>query len=436
MPRQKSTHVDDPGAVGERLRTAREAAGLSQRQLAFPGCSPAYISRIEAGDRIPSLQLLRELGRRLGVSEDYLATGSDVRPVTFAVLEAEVALRLDDLERARTLYRELLDSSLSTAERSQVEEGLGHLALREGEPREAIAHFERALVTSDTQEWERPALAESLGRAYALVGELDPCIAIFERCLVAFERLGDRIQSIRFGCLLGYALSDSGEFTRAEEVVGRALVEGRQSFDPYTRARVYWAQAKLRGDQGDVHAASRYAYQALAALELTEDLHYTGIAHQLVARIELERGRADEALSHLAEGWPLIERSGTPIEQAQFRVEEARALVRLGDKEQAGAIALEVSGLLRDAEPADAGRVYAVLAEVTIDLGDAEKAREQYELAAELLERKAPNRDLVDVYAKLAELLEAKGEADEAYGYMKKAIGMQQALTSTAPRPV
>jgi tetratricopeptide (TPR) repeat protein len=218
--------------------------------------------------------------------------------------------------------------------------------------------------------------------------------------------------------------------------VGRALVEGRQSFDPYTRARVYWAQAKLRGDQGDVHGASRYAYQALAALELTEDLHYTGIAHQLVARIELERGRAEEALSHLAEGWPLLERSGTPIEQAQFRVEEARALVRLGDKEQAASIALEVSGLLRDAEPADAGRVYAVLAEVTIDLGDAEKARELYELAAELLERKAPNRDLVDVYAKLAELLEAKGEADEAYTYMKKAIGMQQALTSTAPRPV
>ena len=56
---------------------ARERAGLSQRQLSFPGCSPAYISRIEAGDRIPSLQLLRKMGQRLGVSEDYLATGKE-----------------------------------------------------------------------------------------------------------------------------------------------------------------------------------------------------------------------------------------------------------------------------------------------------------------------------------------------------------------------
>ena len=97
MPRQKSTHVDDPRAVGERLKQARVAAGLSQRQLAFSGCSPAYISRIEAGDRIPSLQLLRELGRRLGVSEDFLATGEEPHHQHFASLEAEIALRLDDV---------------------------------------------------------------------------------------------------------------------------------------------------------------------------------------------------------------------------------------------------------------------------------------------------------------------------------------------------
>ena len=71
MTRQKSTHVDHPVAAGRRLKEARERAGLSQRRLAFPGCSAAYISRIESGDRIASLQVLRELARRLDVSEDY-----------------------------------------------------------------------------------------------------------------------------------------------------------------------------------------------------------------------------------------------------------------------------------------------------------------------------------------------------------------------------
>ena len=101
MPRQKSTHVDSPAAVGERLKAARERVGLSQRQLSFPGCSPAYISRIESGDRIPSLQLLRELGRRLNVTEDFLATGADGPFEHSALLtEAEVLLRLNELEAA------------------------------------------------------------------------------------------------------------------------------------------------------------------------------------------------------------------------------------------------------------------------------------------------------------------------------------------------
>jgi tetratricopeptide (TPR) repeat protein len=435
MPRQKSRHVDDPAAVGERLKAAREAAGLSQRQLAFPGCSPAYISRIEAGDRIPSLQLLRELGRRLRVTEDYLATGRDARFEAFSLLEAEIALRLDDVSRAAELYREALASAASPAERSHAEEGLGHLALRQGEPREAIALFERALVSSGLEECERPGLAESLGRAYALVGEFEPCVAIFERCLAAAERTGDSIQAIRFACLLGYALSDAGDFARAEEVVGPALAAGRDSFDPYMRARVYWSKAKLRVDQGDAEGASRYAYQALAALELTEDLHYTGLAHQLVAHIELERGKAEEALAHLEEGWPLLERSGTPIEQAQFKVEEVRALARLGQRERAEELAMEIAHLLVDADATDTGRVYAVLAEVARDLGDEPQARERYERAVEFLERNAPNKYLVDVYARLADVLEAEGRADDAYAYMKKAVGMQQTVAGAAARP-
>jgi transcriptional regulator with XRE-family HTH domain len=92
------------------LKDARARAGLSQRQLSFPGCSPAYISRIEAGDRIPSLQLLREMGRCLGVSEDYLATGRE-RALVEAdeLVAAEVAMRLDDRETAQRLFAEALE---------------------------------------------------------------------------------------------------------------------------------------------------------------------------------------------------------------------------------------------------------------------------------------------------------------------------------------
>jgi transcriptional regulator with XRE-family HTH domain len=91
--RARTPHYDDPARVGARLHEAREAAGLSQRDLAFPGCSAAYISRIERGERVPSLQVLRELARRVHVSEQALAFGREP-------LDDTVAERIRGVEAA------------------------------------------------------------------------------------------------------------------------------------------------------------------------------------------------------------------------------------------------------------------------------------------------------------------------------------------------
>ena len=91
--RARTPHYDDPTAVGARVRDARLAAHLSQRELSFPGCSSAYISRIERGERIPSLQVMREIARRAGVSEQVLAFGVDV-------IDAGVSERIRAVEAA------------------------------------------------------------------------------------------------------------------------------------------------------------------------------------------------------------------------------------------------------------------------------------------------------------------------------------------------
>ncbi len=61
--------------VGQRVKALRLERGLSQRDLAAPGMSYAYLSRIEAGERTPSLSALIELADRLETSALYLATG-------------------------------------------------------------------------------------------------------------------------------------------------------------------------------------------------------------------------------------------------------------------------------------------------------------------------------------------------------------------------
>src|SRR5476649_2294020 len=118
-PRQKLSYVDDAISVGRRLRAAREQAGISQRALSFPGCTAAYISRIENGERIPSLQLLREFAARLGVGEQYLAYGRDDVPTAQnSPTEARVAIRMGDLETARELANAGLDGARSDVEQA------------------------------------------------------------------------------------------------------------------------------------------------------------------------------------------------------------------------------------------------------------------------------------------------------------------------------
>src|SRR6478672_2997403 len=99
-PEPVTTRADDPAAVetiGVRLKRLRHERGLSQRELSGPGVSYAYISRIEAGARTPSVKALRMLARKLGVTVEYLETGRDLRDSDereLRIADAELELRL------------------------------------------------------------------------------------------------------------------------------------------------------------------------------------------------------------------------------------------------------------------------------------------------------------------------------------------------------
>lgn len=115
--RARTPHYDDPAAVGRRLYETRQAAGLTQRELAFPGCSAAYISRIERGERIPSLQVLRELARRIGVGESSLAFGRETLDPLVAerVRDAEAAAASGDAAAAARAYAALARAASKAA---------------------------------------------------------------------------------------------------------------------------------------------------------------------------------------------------------------------------------------------------------------------------------------------------------------------------------
>ena len=429
VKRVRPTYVKDSLALGVRLRDARRRARLTQSDLAFAGCSAGYISRIEAGDRVPSLQILRRLAERLGVSEDFLVSGHEPdRSASSALADAEILLRMGEIVDAAAGYEKALRDATGDEERAAALEGLGHVAVQQAQPREAISYFERSLRLSGGEPSDRPRLAESLGRACATVGDVPRAIALFRTCVERFNRESDVVQYIRFACLLSYALTDTGEFGEAERIVARAIQLGQEVADPYTRSRLYWSQSRVMLEQGKSDVAERYARKALEILRTTEDTYALGHAYQSLANVYLDLGRADDAAQTLRDGWHVIEPAATPLELAHYQIDEARALLACGEKARAAELAYSVIERLGDAMPGDRGRTYLLLAEIIEELGDTGKALELSEFAVKLLEPLGPNRYLISGYRRLAALLKAEGRADDALSILERAVRTQDAV--------
>jgi tetratricopeptide (TPR) repeat protein len=273
---------------------------------------------------------------------------------------------------------------------------------------------------------DSPRIAETLARAYASGGEFGPAIALLDRCVERYERSGDVLQYIRFASLLGYALTDNGDFSRAERVVAGALFRGHDVVDPYARARLYWSQARLLAEQGKPGAAERYARKTLETLRATEDSYAIAHAIETLAHICLELGRSREALELLDEGEPLIRGSASPSELAHYELERARALAALGEREEAAALAMRVAGQLEEVQPVSRGRAYLLLADLFAELEDPARAQELYELAIDYAESQAPSRHLVSAYRGLAEILKARGDRDGALELLERALAIQE----------
>ena len=172
MARRSASHVDSAAQVGGRLREARTERGLRLRDLAFPGCSVGYLSHIERGARIPSLQVLRALADVLDVSEQWLATGAyDERSDHDVLAAAEAALRFDDLDTAGRLYRTTVDRASDDRTLARARAGLGQLAFRLDDAETAMAELEAARELDATL-LEDDGFVDTLGRVHAHLGDV------------------------------------------------------------------------------------------------------------------------------------------------------------------------------------------------------------------------------------------------------------------------
>lgn len=427
MPRRPSNHVDDPIAVGQRLRQAREAAGLTQRELSFEGCTAAYVSRIEAGARVPSLQILHEFAKRLGVTPEYLATGMpEGEDISSELLEAEIALRLGDENRAAELYEAARVDADSSAALARVKLGLGRLALRRDEIAKGIELLEQAVESGELPPGDASAAANALGRGYMMQSRYDEAFAIFDLFLDGARSRGDHFDEVRFSVLLANAYIDHGDYGRAHATLGDVLDVARQTVDPLLRASLYWSQSRAHLSQGEPDRAAEYARLALATLRASEQTLEAARVLQLLAFIENDRGNPQTALELVDEGEPIVAAAGEATTAAMFTIERARALSALGEGEEAAGLLLSILPRLNAAAPKDAARAYSAVADIFRRQGDTVHALELYGLAVD----QAPiaDRHVVAALTAMSEIYEEQGNGDMALDLLKRALAARAGI--------
>ena len=119
------------GASAQRI-PASQHGSVTQRV----GYTAAYISRLEAGERQPSIRVLRKLADELGVDPHYLETGHE-DPLLDALREiADVTVKPRDLEEAvvTNLQKVRIDEEDETEELASLSEAAEALRLTAAAP--------------------------------------------------------------------------------------------------------------------------------------------------------------------------------------------------------------------------------------------------------------------------------------------------------------
>jgi transcriptional regulator with XRE-family HTH domain len=419
--------------VGARLKRLRIERRLSQRDLSSPGVSYAYISRIEAGARTPSVKALRKLAQKLGVSVEYLETGRDIREVDdreLRLADAELQVRLDaDTQAAEQKLSEVFEEARAAGDRvsaSRAAIGLGLAAAYRGNHLDAVERLESALQFERVSPVVRSDVYSTLAQSYAALGAADRAVKILGDCLAEVKSAapGNVTLQVQYASYLSYAYSDAGQHDRAAEVIRDALKLAGDSADGYTRVRLLWGLARVAAIEGRGSEALIHIRRAIALLETTDDTLQLARGYLLSAGIESIEGNIEGTREHLEVARQLLGPSPEAIDRGMILIGRSRVARLEHDADRAVEYARDAIATLGDFNAAELGSACWALAGGLALQRDVQGANDAYRRAVDLLTVHGRRHNAGLASLEWAELLKENGREAEAEPILRRAYDL------------
>ncbi|MEV0555997.1 MULTISPECIES: helix-turn-helix domain-containing protein [unclassified Streptomyces] len=438
---------DDPGIIGRRVQQLRTERGLTQKQLAEPAYTPAYVSTLEAGRVRPSEEALRHIAERLGVAYEELATGRPAHLATglrLRLTDAQRTLATGEAEVAAEQYTALLAEAEShglNAECAAALLGLGECALDTGDLATARLRFEESekRLADAPLPVRVPALR---GRAVShyLAGELRYSCYLLESTLDELNRGGlhdpDALLLLYAAVIAPYM--DMGAHARAAQAAEYALALAPQVADPALLARMHRSVARTMIAEGRIAEADASLGKAAELYRQLQIRTELANCHWMRGYLHAQNGDMERAENELREALAMHSAQRAALYTSQVAVELADVLHRRGKSDEAAALLHDVLGDLSSergaVHSAAAHRLLGIIAE---DTRDTETAEEHYVRALSLLERAGAAGDLADLCRLLGDLLRRTGRIEAALDAYRTGLGHRTApgTTTLGPAP-
>ncbi|MFG3052638.1 tetratricopeptide repeat protein [Kitasatospora sp. NPDC048239] len=441
------TAESEPDGIGRRVQRLRRERRLTQRMLAEPAYTAAYVSTVEAGRVHPSEAALRHLADRLGVTYDELATGRPahlVAELKLALTEAQSALADGDTAEAARRFAAVLDRATQhgiDAVHPAAVLGLGECALEAGRLDEARERFEEAERLLAGEPLPRRAAAIR-GRAVAhlLAGELRYACYLLETAIDQLNRSGlhdpDALLLLYSAAIGPYM--DMGAHARAAQAAELALALAPGATDPALVAGLHRSVARTLiadGRTAEADASLAKAQELYQRLRLTSDL---AKCHWMRGYVHAQAGDLAEAERELHTARGMLASQQAELFTHQVDVELADVLRRRGRRREAE----DLLRSLLDRIGPDRGAVHAagahrLLGLIAEDQDAPAAAEEHYSTALDLLERAGAAGDLADLCRLLGDLLRRTGRTERALDVYRAGLGHRAApgTTTLGPAP-